>query len=372
MTSQSTTVVRYYGLLRSCASWAKVGRQLVLALAETGVSVCASELSDEFYDPRFRIPRKLKSLIDRKVKETVALTFSDPTEYGRFVSEIPCVGILVHEATAWPALWIAGAQRYLYRAVVPSHFCYRTLADSGFPAPRISIVPHGVDTSVYSPKSRIWPGERSCLRFLFVGTISRRKGLDLLLSAFSKAFAPSDKVTLVLRINVQPNSNKRAYVDNQWERNVTRMRNRGYKVSVIRQWLSEMQMASLYRSVDLLCQPSRGEGFCCPVLEAMACGTPVLTTGWSGTVDLVDESVGYPIRNFALVPAGDMLYGRDSNTFGGLMAEPNPVEIAETLRAIYVNRCSLQGRAGCAANRAREYSWKVVAMQMGQLLAMQQ
>ena len=43
--------------------------------------------------------------------------------------------------------------------------------------------------------------------------------------------------------------------------------------------LDDDEVAALYRACDVLVHPYRGEGFAMPVLEAMACGLPVITTG---------------------------------------------------------------------------------------------
>ena len=63
------------------------------------------------------------------------------------------------------------------------------------------------------------------------------------------------------------------------------------------------QMGSLYRSVDCFVLPTRGEGWGMPVLEAMACGLPVIATDWSGPADYLHEGVGYPLAVRSLVPA---------------------------------------------------------------------
>jgi glycosyltransferase involved in cell wall biosynthesis len=46
-------------------------------------------------------------------------------------------------------------------------------------------------------------------------------------------------------------------------------------------------MAQIYSSMDLLLATSRGEGFGLPVLEAQACGVPVIVSNWSAQPELV-------------------------------------------------------------------------------------
>lgn len=45
-------------------------------------------------------------------------------------------------------------------------------------------------------------------------------------------------------------------------------------------------MASLYASMDVLLNPSYGEGFGIPIVEAQACGTPVIVTDWTSMPEL--------------------------------------------------------------------------------------
>jgi glycosyltransferase involved in cell wall biosynthesis len=46
-------------------------------------------------------------------------------------------------------------------------------------------------------------------------------------------------------------------------------------------------MAATYSAMDVLLAPSHGEGFCVPLIEAQACGTPVIATDFSAQPELV-------------------------------------------------------------------------------------
>ena len=56
--------------------------------------------------------------------------------------------------------------------------------------------------------------------------------------------------------------------------------------------LSDEEMAALYRACDVLVHPYRGEGFAMPVLEAMACGLPVIVTGGGPTDEFCPPDAG--------------------------------------------------------------------------------
>ena len=52
-------------------------------------------------------------------------------------------------------------------------------------------------------------------------------------------------------------------------------------------------MAAAYSAMDVLLAPSHGEGFCVPLIEAQACGTPVIATDFSAQTELVSEGTGW-------------------------------------------------------------------------------
>lgn len=53
-------------------------------------------------------------------------------------------------------------------------------------------------------------------------------------------------------------------------------------------------MVKLYRSFDVLLNPSRGEGFGIPILESLACGTPVIATNTTAMIELVGDPTPSP------------------------------------------------------------------------------
>jgi glycosyltransferase involved in cell wall biosynthesis len=66
-------------------------------------------------------------------------------------------------------------------------------------------------------------------------------------------------------------------------------------------YLAHPALCRLYQRAHILCQPSLAEGFSLTVLEALSCGTPVLTTPNSGA-----EGVLRPGMDGFVVKAGDI------------------------------------------------------------------
>jgi hypothetical protein len=57
------------------------------------------------------------------------------------------------------------------------------------------------------------------------------------------------------------------------------------EIEYLNQALSEAELAGLYTACQCLVHPYRGEAFVLPLAEAMACGLPVLTTGYGPALD---------------------------------------------------------------------------------------
>src|SRR5204862_8049639 len=131
-------------------------------------------------------------------------------------------------------------------------------------------------------------------KLLFVGGVIPRKGVDVLLDAYATAFAGRDDVTLIVKdfgaASVYRSADRgpiREWVDE----------NRLPRLVHIDDELSDEEMAALYRACDVLVHPYRGEGFGMPVLEAMACGLPVIVTGGGPTDEFCPEDAGWRIRS---------------------------------------------------------------------------
>ena len=96
------------------------------------------------------------------------------------------------------------------------------------------------------------------------------------------------------------------------------------KVVVLEPGLSQRSLEALYRRADVLAMPTRGEGWGRPHVEAMASGTPVIATNWSGPTAFLTESNGYPLSIDGLE-----LVGGDGPFADHQWAAPSPSHLAE-------------------------------------------
>jgi glycosyltransferase involved in cell wall biosynthesis len=143
------------------------------------------------------------------------------------------------------------AARRARRVIAVSERTRRDLADLyAIPAERITVIPHGVDPA-------FGPGENGAHDYLlYVGAIQARK--DPIAAAEA-----AENVGLPL---VVAGPEREPALARELERHGADLR--GY--------VEKDELARLYRGAACLVLPSRYEGFGLPVLEAMACGTPVV------------------------------------------------------------------------------------------------
>ncbi|MCG8555356.1 MAG: glycosyltransferase family 4 protein [Proteobacteria bacterium] len=168
--------------------------------------------------------------------------------------------------------------RHAQRIIAISETTKRDLVrELGMDADRIDVVYHGVDHERFDPHER--EGERDRLRrklgierpyVLYVGGADRRKDLKRLVRAYGLTRRAHD-VDLVLAGSLPPWKRRALVAEARGSGLLHRVRFLGYVPANL--------IAALYRHCSLHVFPSRYEGFGLPVLEAMACGAPTITTG---------------------------------------------------------------------------------------------
>lgn len=125
--------------------------------------------------------------------------------------------------------------------------------------------------------------------FLHVGTIEPRKNLEFLVRAFALAYRDGLEENLVIT------GKKGWYYDGLFE--LVKNLNLTQKV-VFTGYVEEKDLPALYSGATAFLFPSLYEGFGLPPLEAMACGTPVISSSTSSLPEVVGSAgILLPPRN---------------------------------------------------------------------------
>lgn len=212
--------------------------------------------------------------------------------------------------------------------------CY---VEDGIPEDRVKVIPLGIDPAVFKPdlkpQSAQWvKNSQRSFKFLFVGGTIYRKGIDILLAAYQKAFTKDDDVCLVIK-GMGASS---FYSNNSLVNQILSLQNNSSVPQIL--YLDETipgnRMAELYHECDCLVHPYRGEGFGLPVAEAMACGLPVILTKGGACDDFTNSDMVYYLSQVEKKLINiDQITTRDA-----WVLEPNAEELAAKMKAVYKNK----------------------------------
>ncbi|MGH2537387.1 MAG: glycosyltransferase [Candidatus Promineifilaceae bacterium] len=261
------------------------------------------------------------------------------------------VGYTMLEVDGVPADWVLQANA-LDEVWVPSSFNRDTFVQAGIRVP-VFVMPLGVNPDFFNPKIRAF---RPTGRYTFLSVFEwgERKAAGALLRAYHRAFGRGDDVLLVLKvINTDPG------VAVEREIAALGLSGDGPPVALLyNQDLPTHQMGSLYRSADCLIAPTRGEGWGMPIIEAMACGLPVIATDWSAHTDFMTEANAYPLRVERLIPA----VAKCPYYHGFRWAEPDEGHLLELMRHVYHQRDEAAAKgARASAEVLGRWTWRHAA-----------
>jgi glycosyltransferase involved in cell wall biosynthesis len=173
------------------------------------------------------------------------------------------------------------------------------------------------DQKTKRPRGEETKKNEETLRFIYAGGCSIRKGIPVLLEAWEKAQLREAELTLV----------------GSWQLAVERLKQLPRGVRFVGP-VGPEKLRELYRESDVFVFPSFFEGFGLVILEAMACGLPVIASDRSAGPDVLDESCG------RVVAAGDL------------------EQLVETLRWFGVNRDKLPAMKRAARSKAETFTWE--------------
>lgn len=213
---------------------------------------------------------------------------------------------------------VAALNRRLARdfdsVVVTSRFAEEEFAHTGA---NLSLIPLGVDLETFAPE-RGRPGDDGVLKLCYVGRLSHEKSPQLAVSTAVELHRRGHRV----RLDLYGTGPDRAMLEALAADADVRFH--GFVAG-------RDQVAARIAEHDVALSVCPAETFGLAVLEALACGTPVVTSNRGGASELVDETAG---------ERGD----------------PNPLSLADAVERL-IPRLGDELRAAARA-RAEQYPWQ--------------
>src|SRR6266403_3039977 len=206
--------------------------------------------------------------------QTSGIYHTDFPQYIRILTEDSFL-----ESVAWRYMhWFYGQ---LDTVFVNSEEYRQSWIKRGFDPAKLNILPRGLDIELFTPARRepaFWEkftAANGQIRLLYVGRISREKDLDILADAYRRLRNDGLPVQLFV-VGQGPYSKKFA---------------QSLPEAVFTGYLTGKELATAYASADIFVFPSTTDTFGNVILEAQACGVPVIVSDSGGPKELVEDGM---------------------------------------------------------------------------------
>jgi glycosyltransferase involved in cell wall biosynthesis len=244
---------------------------------------------------------------------------------------------------------------------VPSEWDKQKFTAGGIDKP-IKVMPLGVDSKIFSPKKGevVFSSGLNDFKFISVCAHNWRKGHDVTLRAYKKAFGPDENVSLLfithgfdliedVEIGIKDKLGQFMGEDSP-------------HVAFCFSKIPEDAMAYVYGACDAFVLLSRGEGWGLPYIEASACGLPVVGVNHGGQACFLREEDSFLIKPDRKSQAPEkeqefvgMYKGVEFADFSDRAID----EAAEKMRYVYDNYEKAKQKAEIARQRiVKDFTWE--------------
>ena len=260
------------------------------------------------------------------------------------VVTVHSVNLLVEPNPPWIGSMIRQNYQRAESMIAVSNYVKNKIVDFGAQEDRVTVITNGVDTKLFAPgppaaaRAKLdLPKEVFIL--LFSGYLIPRKGVDVLIKAFSRcAKQHPDALVIVVGTGSEHDRLRELSRKLQVASNVRFIGSRPF-----------LEMPLWYQACDLFVMPSWAEGLSMAILEAMACGKPVITS----RPDVGEHDAVIPGETGWLTDYGDV--DQLAQILDRLMVSPDIVH-----------------RMGANARRMAEqtFSWELIGQRTAQVYRM--
>ncbi len=192
----------------------------------------------------------------------------------------------------------------------------------------IAIVPNGIDLKDYISELPVQIVEGAEKRILFVGRLHPVKGVQYLLGAMSIVHQELPEAKLILVGDGEERELLESLTDSLGIRECVEFAGR----------VPHERVQDYMNLAEVFVLPSLSEGFPVTILEAMACGLPIVATRVGGVPDIIEDGAN-----------------------GYLINTKNPEQIAEALLKLLQDEQLREDISGNNREEVRRYRWDSVA-----------
>lgn len=203
-----------------------------------------------------------------------------------------------------------------------------------YPENKIDVVYNAVDHNLYYPKRskeilKKYGISQENKIILYVGSEQKRQNFEFLIKGFSELKKSMPNITLVKAGKAQ---------DEKSRKDIIKLINQlGLSGDIVfTEYVSNEDLARWYNAADVFVYPCLYAGFSIPPLEAMACGTPVITSNTTSLPEVIGD-------------AGIMINPQDLN------------QLTESIKNILSDKLLWQSFSAKGLSRAKLFTWQRAA-----------
>lgn len=162
----------------------------------------------------------------------------------------------------------------------------KNIRQLGFINP-ITVIPNGIDINIYPLKNNEISSSKKTL--LFLSRIHKKKGIDILIKAWSKI---DKNIKANWQINIA-GTGEESYLNEL--KSLVNEKGLEHQINFIGEQYGGNKI-STYHNADIFILPTHSENFGIVVAEALACGVPVITTKGAPWEELLTNKAGWWIN----------------------------------------------------------------------------
>ena len=312
--------IKWFSFLGANHSWSLVGQNLCREFSKLGHEVQMKSTNGYDY-----FPEDLKSLIKKDFTgnfdlEMVYTALKNFPAYLNHSKGSKRLGIWSFEFNSYnkinplPDGFAKFAQKpYCDFLLPPSQFSKEVFLNSGITEDKMKVIPHGIYLEKFK-NAKAYPlkTKKSIKILSAIFQPHQRKGLDVILESYGKAFTKKDDVCLVMKIVDKK-------VEQPFEVSFSQLFNKfkskypnHAEVEIVKEFIINIE--DLYKSCDIHFCPSKAECFSFPNLEALGSQLINITSSYGGQLDFVNDKNSLLINGTICRAPTSAVYWQSKNT----------------------------------------------------------